>query len=66
MFHSFITDIRDVRPQPRRKLKASSKIQIFPTGQLDNDYPGGCQGCKPQRRKLNSNLVVQYKYAKPL
>lgn len=32
-------DIRDVRPQPRRKLKASSKIQIFPTGQLDNDYP---------------------------
>lgn len=35
-------DVREVRSQPRKRFKASSKIHIFPTGQVDHDFPSEC------------------------
>ncbi|CAN0051894.1 unnamed protein product [Scytosiphon promiscuus] len=34
-----LADIREARPQARRRLLNSSKIHIFPTGQVDGDQP---------------------------
>lgn len=35
-----LPDIREARPQPRRRFVHSSKIHIFPTGQIDGGRPG--------------------------
>ncbi|CAM9734136.1 unnamed protein product [Ectocarpus sp. 4 AP-2014] len=34
-----LSDIRDARPQPRRRFLNSSRIHIFPTGQINGDKP---------------------------
>eukprot|EP00752_Nemacystus_decipiens_P008916 g7960.t1 len=34
-----LSDIREARPQPRRRFIHSSKIHIFPTGQVGGDQP---------------------------
>ncbi|CAM9360904.1 unnamed protein product, partial [Laminaria digitata] len=34
-----LSDVREVKPQPRRRFVHSSKIQIFPTGQLQGTLP---------------------------
>eukprot|EP00903_Cladosiphon_okamuranus_P013157 g12271.t1 len=34
-----LSDIREARPQPRKRFMHSSKIHIFPMGQVDGDHP---------------------------
>lgn len=36
-------DVREARPQPRKRFKNSSRIHIFPAGQTASDQPGTIQ-----------------------
>lgn len=50
-------DIREARPQARRRLLNSSKIHIFPTGQVDGDQPGkGSKICNCLQTLLGSAM----------